>query len=107
MPYQYYSQLYPLWAPEACEATSLKIGLSAKGLANDVGLKYIVDHMPKSSRSSHGFSGNPYKKNSGIFYWWNLIRHGFNGIFSQTIYPKPLAKYARKYDPKARDITGA
>ncbi|QBP18904.1 hypothetical protein ELX58_07365 [Acetilactobacillus jinshanensis] len=107
LPYQYYSQLYPLWAPEACEATSLKIGLSAKGLANDVGLMYIVDHMPESSNSNKGFSGNPYKDNSGFYYWWNLIKHGFNSIFSQTIYPKPLAKYARHYDPDARNITDA
>ena len=107
LPYQYYSQLYPLWAPEACEATSLKIALSAKGLASDVGLKYIVDHMPESSDANRGFSGDPYRDNSGLFYWWNLIKHGFNGIAAQTIYPKPLARYARRYDPNARNITGA
>ncbi len=107
LPYRYCSQLYPLWAPEACEAASLKMALSTKGLANGIGLKYIIDRMPKSSNANHGFSGNPYRDNSGILYWLNLIKHGFNGIASQTIYPRPLAHYARRYDQNAKNITGA
>ena len=107
LPYHYNSQLYPLWAPEACEAASLKTALSVKGLDNGIGLEYIVNRMPRSSDAKRGFSGNPYRDNSGLFYWLNLLKHGFNSVAGQTIYPAPLAKYARRYDSSAKNITGA
>lgn len=102
----YISQLYPLYAPEACEATSLKMGLDATGYGSKYSLAYIINHMPLSSKVTKGFTGNPYNDDSGKFFWLDVLRHGFNLTDSQTIFPKPLANYAKRYDRHAKDVTG-
>ncbi|VDG23938.1 C39 family peptidase [Lactiplantibacillus mudanjiangensis] len=93
LPYTYTSQLYPLYAPNACEAASLKMALSVKGLATKTSLKQLITKMPKSKSPKTGFFGNPYKDSPKNVIW--------------TIYPKPLTKYAKTYDAKATNITGA
>lgn len=94
LPYTYTSQLYPLYAPNACEAASLKMALSVKGLALHTSLKKVITDMPKSkSNPNQGFVGNPYKESPNGVVW--------------TIYPKPLTKYAQTYDKNAKNITGA
>lgn len=93
IPFHYTSQLYPLKAPNACEAASLKMALSAKKQVKHPSLKTIINRMPRSKNPNRGFSGNPYKESPAGVTW--------------TIYPKPLTKYAQKYDPKAANISGA
>jgi uncharacterized protein YvpB len=91
--FQYTSQLYPLYAPNACEAASLKMALSAKKNVKHPSLKTIINNMPRSKSPNYGFNGNPYKESPAGITW--------------TIYPKPLTKYAKKYDPQAANISGA
>ncbi|WP_164511556.1 C39 family peptidase [Levilactobacillus cerevisiae] len=93
LPYTYTSQLYPLYAPNACEAGSLKMALSVKGLATGTSLKTMITKMPKAKTPSQGFVGNPYTES----------RPGE----TRTIYPKPLTAYTKTYDPHAENITGA
>jgi len=93
LPYTYTSQLYPLHAPNACEAASLKMALSVKGIATKTSLKTIINKMPKSKSPAKGFTGNPYTES----------RPGE----TRTIYPAPLTAYAKTYDSKAKNITGA
>jgi uncharacterized protein YvpB len=93
LPYTYTSQLYPLYAPNACEAASLKMALSVKGIALKTSLKALITAMPKSSDPNKGFKGNPYKESPRNVVW--------------TIYPKPLAAFARRYDKTAYNFTGA
>ncbi|WP_125574139.1 C39 family peptidase [Levilactobacillus huananensis] len=93
LPYTYTSQLYPLYAPNACEAASLKMALSVKGLATKKSLKTIIKRMPKAKTPKKGFVGNPYTDSKP-----GEVR---------TIYPAPLAKYARTYGADAANITGA
>ena len=93
LPYTYTSQLYPLKAPNACEAASLKMALSVKGIATKTSLKTIITKMPKAKSASQGFDGDPYRESPTGVTW--------------TIYPAPLTKYAQTYDSKARNISGA
>ncbi|NLR32831.1 C39 family peptidase [Levilactobacillus tujiorum] len=93
LPYTYTSQLYPLYAPNACESASLKMALSVKGIATKTSLKTIINRMPKAKTPNKGFTGNPYTES----------RPGE----TRTIYPAPLTKYAKTYDKKAANITGA
>lgn len=76
LPYTYTSQLYPLHAPNACEAASLKMALSVKGLATKTSLKTMIKRMPKAKTPTKGFTGNPYTES----------RPGE----TRTIYPAPL-----------------
>ena len=80
LPYKYYSQLSPTFAPSACEAASLKIALSVKNVANNLSVKDIIDKMPRADSPEKGFNGDPYKFAAGKFI---------------TIYPEPLTAYAR------------
>ncbi|AYM03968.1 C39 family peptidase [Levilactobacillus yiduensis] len=93
LPYTYTSQLYPLYAPNGCEAASLKMALSVKGIATKTSLKTIISKMPKAKTPSKGFVGNPYTES----------RPGE----TRTIYPKPLTAYTNTYDARATNITGA
>ncbi|TGD17714.1 C39 family peptidase [Levilactobacillus suantsaiihabitans] len=93
LPYTYTSQLYPLYAPNACEAASLKMALSVKGIARKTSLKTIITKMPKAKTPSRGFVGNPYTES----------RPGE----TRTIYPKPLTAYTKTYDARAANISGA
>lgn len=93
LPYTYTSQLYPTYAPNACEAASLKMALSVKGIATKTSLKTIINRMPKAKTPNKGFVGNPYTES----------RPGE----TRTIYPAPLTKYAKTYDQLATNITGA
>ncbi|MHA8263789.1 C39 family peptidase [Lactobacillaceae bacterium Melli_B3] len=89
LPYTYTSQLYPTYAPSGCEAASLKIALSTKGLATNVSYKKFLDGIKRSSDYHEGYDANPYQKGAGA-----------------AISARGLAKYARKFGAKARDITG-
>ncbi|WP_261810033.1 C39 family peptidase [Levilactobacillus humaensis] len=93
LPYTYTSQLYPLYAPNACEAASLKMALSVKGIATKKSLKTIIKRMPKAKTPTKGFVGSPYTDSKP-----GEVR---------TIYPAPLAKYARTYDSHAANISGS
>ncbi|WP_100065896.1 cell wall-binding repeat-containing protein [Miniphocaeibacter massiliensis] len=79
----YVSQLYPVYAPRGCEPTSLLMGLKGKGKASNVGLRTFLDNMPRhSSNPAKGYVSTPYETKSQYF---------------QTIDPKPLAEYGKKY----------
>lgn len=78
--FTYHSQLYPLYAPDACEASSLRMALSTKGIAKHVSMRTFINRIPRSSDPHKGYTSNPY----------------FYGD-SASIYPDALAKYARKY----------
>lgn len=93
LPYTYTSQLYPLYAPNACEAASLKMALSVKGVATKTSLKTVINRMPKAKTPNKGFTGNPYTES----------RPGE----TRTIYPAPLTAYAQTYDKQAANISGA
>ena len=88
----YRVSLHP-YAPNACEAASLKMALSVKGIATKTSLKTIINWMPKAKTPTKGFVGNPYTES----------RPGE----TRTIYPAPLTKYAKTYDQLATNITGA
>lgn len=78
----YISQLYPVYAPNGCEPTSMLMGLKGKGYT-DIGLREYLDKMPKSkSNPKYGYVGVPYNVEAGRF---------------QTIDPEPLARYGRQY----------
>lgn len=78
----YESQLYPIYAPNGCEPTSLLMGLKGKGYT-DINLRKFLDNMPKTqSNPAKGYVGSPYNVEQGRF---------------QTIDPEPLAKYGQKY----------
>ena len=78
----YISQLYPVYAPNGCEPTSMLMGLQGKGYTN-ISLRPYLDKMPKSkSNPKYGYVGVPYNVEQGRF---------------QTIDPEPLAKYGRTY----------
>jgi uncharacterized protein YvpB len=57
--FQYTSQLYPLYAQNACEAASLKMVLSAKKSVWHPSIKTIICRMPRSKNPNQGFTGNP------------------------------------------------
>lgn len=87
----YISQLYPLYAPNGCEPTSLLMGLKGKGYTN-IDLKSYLDAIPKTKTNPrYGYVGVPY----------NVEEHRF-----QTIDPAPLAKYGSRYG-KVVNIQGA
>jgi len=61
IPVSYISQVYPVSAPVGCEATSLLMGLHAKGYALSIGLREFLDDMPRHpSNPEKGFVGSPY-----------------------------------------------
>ncbi|BDR61027.1 C39 family peptidase [Lactobacillus xylocopicola] len=93
LPYTYTSQLYPVYAPNGCEAASLKMALSVKGLASKTDLRSIIAKMPRAARPTAGFNGDPYTKSQP-----GEIR---------TIYPGPLTNYAKTYTKLAANLSGA
>ncbi len=89
----YISQLNPVYAPVGCEATSLLMGLKAKGYADEIELRSFLDAMPKTQfNPAKGFVGSPYvadlKKKTRT-----------------TIFPDVLAKFASAYGD-VRDVSG-
>lgn len=87
----YISQLYPVYAPNGCEPTSMLMGLKGKGYTN-IGLRAYLDKVPKTNSNPRwGYVGVPYNVEEGRF---------------QTIDPQPLAKYGRTYG-KVENIQGA
>lgn len=89
----YKSQLTPVYAPFGCEGVSLLMALNYKGYTN-VSIKKFLDGLPTSKNNPFtGFaSGNPYKNVNGIF---------------QSIFPKPLTAYGKKYSDKVINAQGA
>ena len=78
----YISQLYPVYAPNGCEPTSMLMGLKGKGYTN-IGLRPYLDAIPKTKTNPrYGYVGVPYNVEEGRF---------------QTIDPKPLAQYGQRY----------
>ncbi len=78
----YISQLYPVYAPNGCEPTSMLMGLKGKGYTN-MGLRDFLNAMPKTeSNPAKGYVGSPYGNENFRFL---------------TIDPEPLAKYGQKY----------
>lgn len=89
--FHYYSQLYPLYAPDACEATTLRMALSAKGLAKHVSMRKFINRIPRSKDPRRGYTENPYLYGD-----------------SASIYPQALSRYAYKYyHAKVDNISGA
>ena len=88
----FYDQ-YKAGAPYGCEAASLLQGLHYKGKAKSYNLQSFLRVMPidPSNNPNKGFAGSPYKAMYGIY---------------QSIYPKPLAAWGKKYGNVA-DISGA
>lgn len=90
-PVPYISQLYPVYAPNGCEPTSMLMGLKAKGYTN-IDLKTYLDKMPKHpSNPKIAYVGLPY----------NTEYHRF-----QTIDPEPLAAYGRTYGANTESLRG-
>ena len=78
----YISQVYPLNAPNGCEATSLLMGLHYKGYTK-MGLREFIKEMPKTKENpKYGFVGDPMKVQAGYY---------------QSIDPEPLAKFGSRY----------
>ncbi|WP_102692451.1 C39 family peptidase [Rummeliibacillus pycnus] len=89
----YINQMKPLFAPFGCEGASLQQALQFKGYAKKTTYKKFLDNMPKTQRNPYkGFAGSPY--------------HAIDGVF-QSIFPKPLAEYGKKYSHTVYDLTGA
>lgn len=87
----YISQLYPVYAPNGCEPTSMLMGLQGKGYTS-ISLRPYLDKVPKTKENPrYGYVGMPYNVEQGRF---------------QTIDPEPLAKYGRQYG-KVENIQGA
>lgn len=88
----YVSQLYPVYAPIGCEPTSCYAALKYKGYVNDVSHRKFLDNMPYDYiNPNRGFVGHytgyqDYSKR-------------------ETIFPSPLANYAKKYG-NAVDFSG-
>ena len=90
----YISQLSPVYAVVGCEATSLLMGMHAKGYATNIDLRTFLDNMPKhSSNPAKGFVGSPYKADK-------------SKKTRTTIYPAPLAAYASQYG-EVSDFSGS
>lgn len=89
----YINQLKPVYAPFGCEGASLLQALRYKGYAKKTSYKKFLNNMPKTTRNPFkGFAGSPY--------------HSIDGVF-QSIFPKPLTKYGKKYSSTVKDISGA
>lgn len=88
----YKSQLLPTYAPFGCEGVSLLMALNYKRYTN-VSTKKFLDGLPKSKNNPFlGFaSGTPYTNVNGIF---------------QSIFPKPLTAYGKKYNKKVNNAQG-
>jgi uncharacterized protein YvpB len=112
IPVPYISQVYPVSAPVGCEATSLLMGLHAKGCALGIGLNAFLDDMPKhASNPGKGFVGSPYRADKtkktrttilpGVLSAWasnygNV--HDFSGsspeeIRAELLYGNPVVVY--------------
>lgn len=90
----YISQLYPVRAVVGCEATSLLMGMKAKGYALDMDLRTFLDGMPKTtSNPAKGFVGSPYQADP-------------TKKTRTTIYPPVLAEYAKQFGNVA-DFSGS
>lgn len=90
----YISQLSPVYAVVGCEATSLLMGMHAKGYATNIDLRTFLDNMPKhSSNPAKGFVGSPYKADK-------------TKKTRTTIYPAPLTAYASRYG-RVLDFSGS
>ena len=89
MPFHYYSQLQPYYAPDACEVVSLKMALSVKGRNPKMSIKKFIEKTPRNHDPNKGYNHNP-------------LRLGDHA----AIFPKALAKYARRYDKHSYDFTG-
>lgn len=90
----YISQVYPVYAPVGCEATSLLMGLKGKGYAQGVDLRTFLDELPKTSQNpAKGFVGSPYVADK-------------TKKTRTTIYPPVLAEYGRRYGD-CEDISGS
>ena len=78
----YISQVYPVYAPNGCEGTSMLMALQYKGYTK-MGLREFLQKMPKTKYNpKYGFVGDPMKVQAGYY---------------QSIDPEPLAKYGRTY----------
>lgn len=94
IPFTYTSQHFPFNAPNGCEATALKMALSAKNVGLDKGVDEFLRVMPRSnSNYNEGFVGNPYAVNHTNQDW--------------TIYPRALARFGRQFRKYVYNITGA
>lgn len=89
----YINQLKPLYVPFGCEGASLLQALWYKSYAKKTSYKKLLNYMPKTTRNPYkGFAGSLYYPVSNVF---------------QSIFPKPLEKYGKKYSSTVKDITGA
>lgn len=90
----YISQVYPVSAPVGCEATSLLMGLHAKGYARSTNLREFLDDMPRhSSNPAKGFVGSPYRADK-------------TKRTRTTILPNVLSAWSSKYGNVA-DFSGS
>lgn len=76
-----------------CDPAALYQSMKYKGYLKNVSLKTFIDGMPLSSNNDprYGFAGNPYGQPVAAIL--------------ETIYPKPLATYGKKYG-NVSDFTG-
>lgn len=94
----YISQIDNIYAWVGCEAVATLMGLQATGYAQDVGIKYFLDKLPRtSSNPEKGFVGSPYVPDK-------------TKKTRTTIYPAKLAEYSNSYckgDKACADFRGA
>ncbi|MGX9133895.1 C39 family peptidase [Rummeliibacillus sp. JY-2-4R] len=89
----YINQMKPLYAPFGCEGASLQQALRYKGHALKTSYKKFLDDMPKTNNNPYqGFAGSPYYAVKDVF---------------QSIFPKPLASYGKKYSSTVKDISAS
>ena len=80
-----YINQYAYGAPMGCEAASLLQALQAKGYANGVGLRPMLDNMPYTTDGNpyNGFVSSPYIIDDAMVY--------------QSIFPSALTPYGNQY----------
>ncbi|MBM7698119.1 C39 family peptidase [Kurthia huakuii] len=88
------NQYAPVDAPFGCEGAALLMALHYKKYTED-SLEELLNNMPTAERNPHeGFVGSPYEEAPAGYY--------------QTIYPAPLAAYAKeRYAQTVEDISGS
>ena len=88
------NQYAPVNAPFGCEGAALLMALQYKQYTED-DFKTLLANMPTAERNpNEGFVGSPYEASPAGYY--------------QTIYPAPLAAYAKeRYAQTVEDISGS
>lgn len=89
MPFRYYSQLKPYYAPDACEVVSLRMALSVKGHDPKMSMRNYIKRVPRNHNPNKGYNHDPLVANDNA-----------------AIFPQALTKYGRRYYNRTYNFTG-